>query len=161
MTNESNSLTDLEEKIANVLGSTKVISETIAAASGANGYMVSHPNDVTEYEIPYSDTLPKIVKNCVGLKFDGGKLDWDLVPFESVEEIIKVLMVGAKKYKRDNWQLVEDGDVRYFNAAMRHITAWKRGEEFDLESGLPHLAHAGCCILFLLSKNRVGYNGNE
>jgi probable DNA repair protein len=39
---------------------------------------------------------------------------------------------------------------RYFSAAMRHLVAWKEGSTHDLESGLPHLAHAVCCLLFLL-----------
>ena len=28
--------------------------------------------------------------------------------------------------------------------------SWRDGEKNDLESGLHHLAHAGCCLLFML-----------
>ena len=47
------------------------------------------------------------------------------------------------------WQKVEDGHRRYFDAALRHLTAWQTGEQVDAESGLPHLAHAICCLLFM------------
>ena len=57
---------------------------------------------------------------------------------------------GAAKYGADNWQHVPNARQRYFDAAMRHLLAWWDGERLDAESGLPHLAHAGCCILFLL-----------
>jgi hypothetical protein len=34
---------------------------------------------------------------------------------------------------------------------MRHVTDWWDGEKNDKGSGLPHLAHAACDILFLLA----------
>lgn len=87
----------------------------------------------------------------IGRKFDGGKLDYTLVPFEGLDEIVKVLMFGAKKYDRDNWRHVENAAQRYAAAAFRHLTAYNKGEHADQETGLSHLAHAGCCLLFLLS----------
>jgi len=33
---------------------------------------------------------------------------------------------------------------------MRHIAAYNEHENKDPESGLSHLAHAACCLLFLL-----------
>ncbi len=86
-----------------------------------------------------------------GMKFDAGKLDYTLVPWDGLEEIVKVLEFGAKKYARDNWQQVENADTRYLAAAFRHLVAYNQGERIDDETGLSHLAHAGCCLLFLLS----------
>ena len=33
---------------------------------------------------------------------------------------------------------------------MRHLIAWSNGEDNDKESGLSHLGHAACNIMFLL-----------
>lgn len=85
----------------------------------------------------------------LGMKFDDGKRDFTLLPWPAVEEIVKVLEFGAKKYARDNWQKVAAD--RYLKAAFRHLIAYSQGEVNDKESGLPHLAHLGCCVLFLLS----------
>lgn len=41
--------------------------------------------------------------------------------------------------------------TRMSDAALRHITAWIEGEDKDWESGLSHLAHAICCLTFLLT----------
>lgn len=101
------------------------------------------------------NTTPNNLKSntsSIGLKFDSEKLDWSLLPIEPVEEVIKVLMVGAKKYAPNNWKHVDDFERRYWNAAMRHLTAYQKGEKFDSETGLSHLAHASCCILFLLAR---------
>lgn len=86
-----------------------------------------------------------------GRKYDTGKPDYTLLPWDAVEEIVKVLDFGARKYARDNWKHVEGAETRYLAAALRHITAHARGEKDDPETGISHLAHAGCCILFLLS----------
>jgi len=86
-----------------------------------------------------------------GRKFDKDKPDYTLLPWDAVEEIVKVLDYGAKKYARDNWRYVDDAEVRYLAAAFRHLAAYARGETADPETNLSHLAHVGCCILFLLS----------
>lgn len=85
-----------------------------------------------------------------GKKYDTGKLPYHLLPSDAVEEIVKVLDFGAGKYTARNW---EKGMLwsRPFAALMRHMWAWWRGEDKDSETGLSHLAHAGCCILFLLT----------
>lgn len=84
-----------------------------------------------------------------GRKFDGGKLEYGLLPPLALEETVKVLTFGAQKYERDNWQKVPDSKRRYFDALQRHVWAWKQGEQFDSESGIHHLAHAMCCLMFL------------
>lgn len=86
----------------------------------------------------------------VGRKDDQGKLSWDLLPFSATEQVLKVLMHGAKRYGEFDWKLVDDGERRYWNAAMRHLIAYQQGETLDPDSGLPHLAHAACSVLFAL-----------
>lgn len=86
----------------------------------------------------------------LGLKTDTGKPRWSLVPYDALLEIVKVLTFGATKYADNNWQHVDNHEDRYFSAMLRHLTAWKNGQRTDDETGLSHLAHAGCCLLFLL-----------
>ena len=85
----------------------------------------------------------------IGRKFDGGKLEYGLLPPLALKEVVKVLTFGAQKYERDNWQKVPDSKRRYFDALQRHTWAWKEGEKLDPESGIHHLAHAMCCLMFL------------
>lgn len=84
------------------------------------------------------------------VKNDADKLRWDLLPWDAVAEVVKVLGHGAKKYADRNW---EKGlkFSRIFAAAQRHLTAWFNGETYDDESKLNHLAHAACDVLFLLT----------
>jgi len=85
-----------------------------------------------------------------GIKYDNGKPRWSLLPLEPVRNIVMVLTFGANKYDDHNWQKVEQPKDRYYSAMMRHIDAHVCGEWLDPESRLPHLAHAGCCLLFWL-----------
>ena len=86
---------------------------------------------------------------ALGDRFNEGKTKWSLFPFEAAREIVKVLEFGAKKYGSHNWQ---KGLVfsETFESLQRHILAWYNGEDKDEETGLSHLAHAGCNILFLI-----------
>ena len=84
-----------------------------------------------------------------GRKFDGNKLEYGLLPPLALKETVDVLTLGAQKYERDNWIRVPDSKRRYFDAAQRHLWAWKEGEQNDCETGRNHLAHAICCLMFL------------
>lgn len=86
-----------------------------------------------------------------GVKHDAGKLRFSLVPLDALWAIVRVLEFGARKYAPGNWEFVEDAEARYYNATIRHMTAWWAGEWADSESGEPHLAHAACCLLFCLA----------
>ena len=85
-----------------------------------------------------------------GRKDDNGKLQWSLVPWDAMAEVVKVLMYGANKYGAQNWKQVPNGLSRYGDALLRHVIAYTQGNEKDLESGLPELAHIATNALFLL-----------
>lgn len=90
-----------------------------------------------------------------GVKFDGDKPRVDLLTAgmpNALLEISKVLTFGAKKYDDHNWKIVPDGEKRYAAALMRHFLASQSGEPVDSETGISHLAHAACCLLFMLEK---------
>lgn len=81
-------------------------------------------------------------------KWDHGKPDPSLIPPGAIMDVAAVLSHGADKYGANNWHKCANSR-RYVAAALRHIFAWIGGEEVDAESGLPHLAHATTCLLFL------------
>jgi hypothetical protein len=84
-----------------------------------------------------------------GVKGDAEKPRWDLLPYDALAPVVRVLTFGARKYSDDNWQHVPNARRRYFAAAMRHLSAWITGEKVDPESGENHLAHAICCLLII------------
>lgn len=101
------------------------------------------------------EALSKQSEKDKGKKYDDNKPKWNLMPFHAADEVVKVLTYGAKKYGPDNWRKVEDLDSRYLAAALRHISAYAKGEEYDSESDLSHLSHAICSLMFLLENNIV------
>ena len=86
-----------------------------------------------------------------GLKFDNNKPSLSLIPNKPLLEIARVLDFGSRKYSAHNWREGIEQD-RLLSAALRHIYANNEGETVDAESGLNHLAHAACCILFALEE---------
>ena len=87
-------------------------------------------------------------------KHDQGKLRWDLVDLETIEELAKILTYGVKKYSANSWQTVPEAKNRYWAAMMRHVKAHQAGEVRDPESGLDHLSHAFCNLYFLIWLNK-------
>jgi Domain of unknown function (DUF5664) len=83
------------------------------------------------------------------LKFDQNKLPLNLLSTEAMNQTAAVLAFGAQKYAEHNWRKGFAWS-RPLAAAMRHLTAFNDGEDKDPESGLSHLAHCLCCIMFLL-----------
>ena len=66
------------------------------------------------------------------------------------------LLDGALKYGRFNWRNVGVRASIYYDAARRHLNKWFEGEDTDLDSGLPHLAHALACIAILVDAKAAG-----
>lgn len=98
--------------------------------------------------------------NGSGVKHDGGKLPLDLLPFDAIEEVARVMDFGAQKYARRNWE----GGMswgRLFAAALRHLFSFWRGQDRDPETGLSHLAHATTCCLFLLAYSLRGAGADD
>ena len=90
-----------------------------------------------------------------GRKFDGGKLRYDLLPVHALEEVTRVMTLGAEKYDPENWKRVPEGRRRYTAAAFRHIEAWRKGETTD-EIGTHHIANAISNLMFILEKELQG-----
>ncbi len=83
------------------------------------------------------------------VKADTGKARTDLLPPRALLAVAGVLEYGCRKYAAGNWRKVDDTG-RYIAAGLRHVFAYMTGERVDAESGLPHLAHAVCCLCFIL-----------
>ena len=113
----------------------------------------SYINNEQERLSGYIKALHENIKEdapALGVKHDKDKPKWNLLPWDELEDVVHVLTFGAKKYAPDNWKFVDDANNRYMDAAMRHLVAHQQGEQRDAESGEPHIAHAICCLLFML-----------
>ncbi len=82
-------------------------------------------------------------------KFDADKVRLDLIEPEFIIGTGQVLTFGASKYEDNSWQQVPNAESRYYGAAMRHLMAYRMGDESDSETGLSHLHHAATCLMFL------------
>ena len=101
------------------------------------------------------------------MKFNEGKPKMHLVYTSFMESVARVRQFGIEKHgSSTGWKTTDVID--HIDAALRHITAYKSwligeamGEENDPESGLDHLAHAACNLMFEIerkleeSKNEV------
>lgn len=115
-------------------------------------FKYANPNVKNGTEI-FTGITTDSISNGGGLKYDGGKLLFRALTRGlalPLRAVAAVLTYGAAKYKIDSWQTVPNGADRYEDALDRHLNSWKEGERFDEESGLHHLAHAACNVLFLL-----------
>ena len=83
-----------------------------------------------------------------GSKSDAGKPRLELLDTVWLNQVGDVLAFGAAKYSPHNWRR-GIAHSRLAAAALRHIFAWIGGADKDEESGLPHLAHASCCLMML------------
>lgn len=83
------------------------------------------------------------------VKNDKGKLRYDLMPARPLQDIVTILTLGADKYADRNWEKGFPWS-RPYAALMRHLWAWWMGQDKDPEWGMSHLAHAACCLIFLM-----------
>ena len=116
---------------------------------GADTIYVTHPPCDNCKELIKNANIKETIIVEKFIKFDSGKLRYNLIPPVIPRALATVFTYGAKKYKPNNWKLVDDVD-RYWDALYRHLEARRDGEMFDKESKLPHLWHAITNIGFIL-----------
>lgn len=83
------------------------------------------------------------------MRFNSGKLRMSLVPASYSQYAAKVLEYGAIKYSANNWRKGGNWSEIY-ESLQRHIDSFREGEDFDPESGLPHLSHAAFNLMVLI-----------
>jgi len=78
------------------------------------------------------------------------KLRVDLVPPCVIEGLAEVLTFGAKKYGDHNWKKGLYLEKEVVGPLLRHLLAWRQGQELDPESGMHTLKHVLCNAAFLV-----------
>ena len=84
------------------------------------------------------------------------KVPLGLIPPHAMEQTAWVHKLGADKYGAWNWRETGVCASTYVNAILRHLNAWRDGEDLDPESGISHLAHVACSANILMD---AGYCG--
>jgi len=93
-----------------------------------------------------------------GVKEVAGKLRYDLLDPFAIAWLVASLTYGAEKYAPENWRKVTTWREDYVASLRRHLDAWVMGEEYDPESGLPHLAgvmFAAMCLTALSAPRKL------
>lgn len=82
-------------------------------------------------------------------RYNSGKNNLQLVPAYALEQIGWVMTKGALKYGPWNWQKgMPWSEVEA--SLQRHLALYKSGEDYDKESGMPHMAHVAVNAMFIL-----------
>jgi hypothetical protein len=96
------------------------------------------------------------------IKHDSGKVRFSLLPVEPLTDIAKVFTFGAQKYSDYNFMNGEGlKSSRVYDSLQRHLNSWFGGVDDDEETGLSHLAHAGCCIMMLMLLHKFRPNSDN
>lgn len=120
-------------------------------------YTCDNPNGIDECDnCEFIDNFIEMSRNGENkdmydqsIKADAGKEPLTTVPRKGIWAVARVRDFGIRKYKaKESWRTVEK--ERYRDAAMRHFFRYLDNPTgLDEESGLPHIAHCICNLLFL------------
>ena len=118
----------------------------LARETGRVGYVSIENNMKVETPDPHLHWDGRVFKEAI--KQDNEKTRVDLLDAEWLEGTGKALAFGAFKYHDHNWR----GGFKWsrlIGACMRHLLAIMRREDVDPESGLLHVDHLSCSVMFL------------
>lgn len=95
-----------------------------------------------------------------GLRFNNGKLRYDLIHPQAQEGLVRVLTKGAEKYAPKNWEKGMDWSI-VLASMKRHIAAFEKGEDYDPETGELHVDHIQCNAHFLSAYYQIHPKGDN
>jgi len=132
---------------------------------------MSNPESCIKYPIPPDNPIKEYKRNSeeesqmgrpdVAGRFSAGKVRHDLIAPWALNEVAKVYTYGCQKYDDDNWWKGLKWKKDVFGCILRHIWKWFRGERYDDESGVHHLAHAAWNCFTLMSYERHGIGTDD
>ena len=86
-----------------------------------------------------------------GIKYDKGKIRYNLIPVSPLRELGRTYTFGANKYAANNWQKLDNFEDRYLSALVRHLEARRSGQIINKEDGnLFHMAQVAFCAFAIL-----------
>jgi hypothetical protein len=93
------------------------------------------------------------------VKKSENKPELGLVYKSTLEAIARVRRFGIDKHgNSEDWRTTPE--CMHHDAMLRHLFAYIEGEEFDAQSGLPHLAHLLATASFEYERNYGGIHTN-
>ena len=78
------------------------------------------------------------------------------VPSRPLMELGVAMLEGSLKYGSFNWRHAGVKSSIYYDAAIRHITAYIEGQDIDPDSGLSHITKAIACLVVLRDSQMIG-----
>lgn len=103
------------------------------------------------FELKSEDNAPLALE--AGLRFNTGKIRYDLLEPYAMEQLAKVFSFGATKYNDNNW-LKGLPWMQTIASLKRHLAAFEQGFDYDNESQLLHMAHVAWNALAIVSYYR-------
>lgn len=132
-----------------VIGSTRAVKDWLKKETQG---MMGHSKDwlgMDEIPLPASEkcaTPPE-----AGVRDDGGKMKWHLIPVPALLALCKVFHGGAIKYNDDNWRKGLKYS-RIYRSMISHFMKWLASDSsYDKELGTHHLMMVawGCFVLYM------------
>jgi hypothetical protein len=107
----------------------------------------TNPDDVLNTEIVANNPTakPSNPKDVLGIL----KVPFSTVSSAVTAEIGVGMFEGARKYGRHNYRVIGVRASVYYDATMRHLTAWFEGEDIDPASGISHIGKALASLVVL------------
>lgn len=90
----------------------------------------------------WKDTNPKDAVGCT-------KPPLHCIPTPVLYEIGMGMYEGGWKYREANWRVIGVRASVYYDAALRHLTAWWDGEDIDPQSQIHHISKVMSCLAVL------------
>ena len=103
-------------------------------------------------ESPSVDAKPSNPKDALGV----AKVPFSTIPAPVLALLGLAMAEGSLKYGRYNYRVIGVRAGVYYDACLRHLTAWWEGEDIDPDSGLPHPVKAATCLLVLMDASMRG-----
>lgn len=91
-------------------------------------------------------------KDSIGVK----KVPFSTVPSPVIAEVGLAMLEGALKYGRHNYRAIGARTSVYYDACLRHLSAYWEGQDIDPDSGLPHIIKAIACLVVLRDSQLMG-----